>query len=80
MRKYPILFVEWIDAHSEYGWHEFSHVQSEPDPQRSVGFLIRESENTISIAQSHQEEGSLVADVLTIPRSYITSIKKLRHA
>lgn len=65
---YPLIFVEWLDSCSSPNLWEFIE-ELEPLPSRqiiSVGFLIEETEEYITIASSISK--TQVLGRLTIPK------------
>lgn len=78
IRTTPKIYVEWIDSAALRGWqHGSTLTESETDLCKivSIGFLIRESKDYITISTSVSSGGSTM-DPLTIPK---VAIKKLRR-
>ena len=70
------VYVEWIDSSSCYGWRE-PDPTSDPDLKCwTLGFLITESENSVTVASSVSATGH-VSNQMTIPRAAITVIREI---
>lgn len=65
-----IIRVKWIDAESTGKW---THVDELEDPTvtDTVGYLVKETENTIFVANSYQSETSHAGDTIAIPKAWI---------
>ena len=71
-----LLLVEWDDSSTCVGWHRLS---SEDDISHciSTGLLCKETEKSITLTISKSELGS-IAETISIPRSCIKRIRRLR--
>lgn len=80
--KYEIRYVEWIDSCAESGWQPIRDLaKNSPDPCVSVGFVIAESGEHITLMQSHTERlggDQTGSAALTIPKFAITRSEILR--
>ncbi len=74
MKKVPLVVVDWLDAAQHPGWHS-GPEGLEGANVRSAGYLVGEGKETITLAQSVAEDGS-VADVLVIPRKWVVRRRK----
>ena len=71
-----LRLVEWVDSGSPYsGWGR--HVPTKPIRCTSVGRLVHKNRKCVTLASSSNDEGQ-VGGVITIPRSAIKRIRKLR--
>ena len=75
---FPLARVEWVDScepadNSEIEEHEIPEVQL----ILQVGFLIKETERSVSIAGAWKPDLDTFDYVITIPRSAINSINIL---
>ncbi len=61
-----VLWVEWVDSTGRDGWQEADQDTGISDCL-SVGFLHRETENSITLVQSYADVGSWVGNI-TIPK------------
>jgi hypothetical protein len=62
MKQIPIIFIQWIDAHGNTGW--FSNSEKDEWAKEdwytdSVGFLIKETDKMIVIAERHEPNNSV---------------------
>lgn len=74
IRKTKKVYVEWLDSGAYRGWvHDknFTKQDSEPSKICSIGYLIRDEKDYISITTSLSTGGSFM-DVLSIPKCSIT--------
>jgi hypothetical protein len=70
-----VVHIEWIDSCSNSGWRNpeedgISHIHS-------VGLLVREQPEYVTLSSSKGEYGKY-SDMMSIPRSCITRMKKLK--
>lgn len=80
VRKTKRVYVEWIDSVCIRGWNHESLLTdeyAEPSKICSVGFLIKDTKNYVTISTSVSVNGS-VTDPLTIPKCAITKIQRLK--
>lgn len=73
-----IVKVEWLDICSGTpNWSRYDELELGPLKCVSVGLLLKETDEYISIAQNYNEEEDLVSDTMTFPRAIITSVVEL---
>ena len=78
-QKYPLVEVIWDDAAGlKDGW-KATHEMPDPCIALSVGFLVRESDDHIIIAQDTDAEGSHNGRT-QIPRGMVKKIRVIRKA
>ena len=74
----PVLKVEWIDSAGGSGWEVLEDYTSEAVHVTTYGFLIREDEETISVAQSYApgtvKGREQINNDITIPKCAISSV------
>lgn len=76
-RKLRVLEVEWLDAGSLSGWRQpTEHADEGPLRCRTVGYVLRDDEECLILAQSQASSGQVAAS-LTIPRSCIKKRRRL---
>ena len=73
--KFPVLYVEWDDSESVYGWREPEKYT--PKPIRSIGVVVHRDKNTLVISTSQTEYGKYM-DQLLIPTCAIRKVKKVK--
>lgn len=73
-----VLKVEWIDSNGGAGWEFLEDFKDEPVYVTTYGFLIKEQEHSISIAQNYTpktvQAREQIDNTITIPKCSITSI------
>jgi len=81
--KKNILVIIWDDAVFDTGWEvDEKYLFNDEDLKHmTIGKFIRESEKSISVAQSWRlnsttDEG--IGEIMTIPKKIILSIKKVK--
>ena len=70
-----LVYVEWEDSCTVYGWRD--PELDGPSKIKSVGHLVTKNNKFMVISTSQSESGRFV-DQLTIPRSCIKKIKKVK--
>ena len=84
MKTPKVCLVEWIDSSGSSGWQLLEDAAAiEPDRCTSVGFVIAETTDRLTLLQSlTNRKGTKVKDhgdhVLTIPKSAIRKTVVLR--
>lgn len=75
VRRPKILLVRWIDSHTTHGWHHKEEYDARPAKCESIGYLLSETKDSLTLAQSRSRESGGIpwADFITIPK---VSIKK----
>ncbi len=73
--KYPLLIVVWDDAECDFGWEE-TPTELEPALVTSVGFLVRQTENYILLAQSY--DNGHTNGRFQIPKTLIKETKEIK--
>ncbi len=75
-----LVEVEWIDSSEFGGWNKPKEwdelIQQEELLCRSVGYLFRDNEHVVILAQSQSAHGS-VSDMLAIPKVAVKMITVL---
>ena len=75
--SYPIVQVIWIDAESSDMWEDIEDIKRSCKPIRTVGYLIEDEEEHISVAMQLDLENKNCSMVMTIPNFWIESIEEL---
>ncbi len=73
MRRFPVVWVEWVDSVAASGWVADQYAVSHNLACISVGFLVAESEEAITVAASISSAGQIDCPI-TIPRCAITGL------
>ena len=77
MKKGMMVLIEWDDSNVTHGWRLDDCSGDKVAHCRTVGILKVEDETKVIVAFSDSDCGS-VMETITIPRSSIKAIKKLR--
>lgn len=83
MKRPPIYEVEWVDSMGYTGWENRERRQANLDEPRvmvhwTIGYLFKRTRAYVAVAQSVQEQGEQVGDVMQIPRGAVLSMKLVR--
>ncbi len=79
--KLPIYQIDWNDAGLTTGWQALDGVEHGTSKVRSVGYLIEKTDKHVALAQSlatTSTKTKLVDAIMTIPRGWITRMKRLK--
>jgi hypothetical protein len=74
--RLKLTYVEWQDSCCSPGWD--SPHGDEPLTIRSFGILVRKGKQSVTLSTSRSMNGRYM-DQLTIPRSAIREMKRLKH-
>ncbi len=74
---YPLVEVRWLDAQTSHGWEDQTEVDSEVPVVTTVGFLLKETEESIVIASSVGQDKTHNSRI-TIPTGMIKDRRILR--
>jgi hypothetical protein len=78
IEDFPVVRVEWIDSVQEHGWSylEESLKKSNDEAMEcvSVGFLVKETDNFIVLAESFMMASSSVSGFMQIPKVAVDKI------
>lgn len=75
--KYPLVYVEWDDHHSDDAWQKVEEWDHSPAQCFSVGWLFKEDERGITIIGCY---GDQVGNMQYILKPCITKMTVLRKA
>lgn len=72
----PLIIISWIDAHDISGWKDESEIIAQPANVTSVGYLVKESDNALCLAQTiaHDE---VYNNIIIIPKVNILNKKEI---
>jgi hypothetical protein len=69
------VIIEWIDTTSIYQWQSLKEAQTtDLDICESIGYMIRDEKDFVSIVQTKTSSGEDVDGLLIIPRSAIKKV------
>ena len=69
-----IVRVSWLDTESHAGWRKVDGLPS-LDPVHSIGFVLRETAELLTITHSISDNGQFL-DAVTIPKAAITNLER----
>jgi len=73
-----IVHISWVDSCCAHGWLDPVDVSPNPASCESVGFLVRETKEVVTVAMNRGLEGATAfGEYTTIPRACITKMKVL---
>jgi hypothetical protein len=72
------LKVEWRDAASTDEWTKLVDIDHELSSITTVGILIGETDETLTIGLSYDHDSESFSNFIRIPKAWIKSRKKLR--
>jgi len=75
-----IVLVEWLDSRHGEGWIRLEEVQADLAPTRceSVGWLISQDNDSITLAGHCADNPKQVCGDMTIPAKAVLSITRLQ--
>lgn len=70
--EFPLTYIKWLDStsYSDQAWHRIESHDVKCIPIHSVGFLIHEDDEKVTLSMNISEEGFMCGD-MTIPKSAI---------
>lgn len=79
MKDVKMIYVEWVDSSHSSGWvaAEDAIKLAGDFKCRTVGFLLVETDEHLTVVQTHTEDVKQVDGVMTIPKVAITKRKYL---
>lgn len=73
--KWPVgikrLEILWLDAHADNTWTDIKDIDSKMEPTYSIGVLISESKDGLTVCCTFDPSTKSVNAVMTIPKSCI---------
>ena len=76
-RKMKIVQIKWIDScASNQNWNFIQDFDGDIEPIKiiSVGFLLQENDDVVTIAQNYGTDPEQVCNLMTIPKGCIKQI------
>lgn len=78
MKKLDLVLIEWADAESQDAWTEMDDVRNVPKKVYSVGWLLLEDDDAVTLIGSKSSDDMCFASV-TIPKGMILKRTKLKE-
>lgn len=76
--RYPFVWVVWDDAEGEAGWSDEPHLPLQPTLATSIGFLVRDEENYVLLADSYFPNSKVIGGTNKIPKKMIVEMIELQ--
>lgn len=73
-----IVIIDWADSVKASDWTFIEDVDEKPVDCISVGFLLKETDNHITIAQNYGLKPEQVCNLITIPKCSIKNIREIK--
>lgn len=73
-----VVRVTWKDATSVDEWTSAEEISPECHTIETVGILVAESEEILTVALNHDVSGNSYSCYINIPKAWIVSRRKLR--
>jgi len=71
-----VLYVEWIDATATAGWDKFDRKDATVDLCKSIGFLVKQNKDMISLAAAISDKECNA--IINIPTLWIKKKKYVK--
>ena len=74
-----IVVIDWVDSVRASDWVLMEDVNEKSLDCVSIGFLIKETNKNITIAQNYGTNPEQVCNLMTIPKCSIRNIRELKE-
>ena len=74
-----IVVIDWVDSVRAFDWTLIEDVDEKSLDCISVGFLLKETDNHVTIAQNYGIKPEQVCNLITIPKCSIRNIMEIKH-
>ena len=74
-----IVVIDWVDSVRAFDWTLMEDVDEKSLDCVSVGFLLKETDEHITIAQNYGIKPEQVCNLITIPKCSIRNIREIKH-
>lgn len=76
---FKAIYVEWKDACASSGWKEINTADVDPILIKSIGWLVKETKEYLTITHGHDTEPPhLINGFMTIPKAWIQKRKYIK--
>jgi hypothetical protein len=72
-----LVHVEWVDPRSVDAWTTIAELQAEPVPCETVGYVVRETDDALTIAGTVFADMESACCMIVIPRSCVRKVSDL---
>lgn len=77
INNFPAVYVKWLDAQSHDDWMSIEDLEDNLPEIHTVGFLIKESSEMITVVQNYDSSNNQISMVMEIPRSWCVEVKQI---
>lgn len=74
-----IVEIDWVDSVRAFDWTLMEDVDEKSLDCVSVGFLLKETDEHITIAQNYGIKPEQVCNLITIPKCSIRNIREIKQ-
>lgn len=74
-----IVLIDWKDSVKNSDWTLMEDVDEKPVNCISIGFLLKETDDYVTIAQNYGLEPEQVCNLITIPKCSIKNIMEIKE-
>lgn len=74
-----IVIIDWVDSVRASDWTYIEDVDEKIMNCVSVGFLLKETDDSVTIAQNYGLKPEQVCNLMTIPKCSIRSFKEIKE-
>jgi len=73
-----LVKVDWIDSETHMGWESAAEFMDKLNTVTTVGYLVYENEEQITIASSYDPEAEHYNSVIRIPKVCVTNREEIK--
>lgn len=74
-----IIVIDWVDSIRDFDWTPIEDVDENSLDCVSVGFMLKETDDYVTIAQNYGLEPEQVCNLITIPKCSIKNIREIKY-
>ena len=74
-----IVVIDWVDSIRAFDWTLIEDVDEKSLDCVSVGFLLKETDKHVTIAQNYGLKPEQVCNLITIPKCSIRNIREIKE-
>lgn len=78
-KNLKIVAITWIDSHAYHGWQSLLEINEINEMCYTIGFLVKETSKSTTVASSYDPENNNFNGVISIPREAIKSKRLVKH-
>ena len=74
-----IVVIDWVDSARAFDWTLMEDVDEKSLDCISIGFLLKETDSHVTIAQNYGLKPEQVCNLITIPKCSIRNIREIKQ-